>query len=120
MLNGETFVNRSVANDPVAVLGLVRTNGDLVHADLATALTVMTRWIVRMAQLGRMNRIKNGSDKTGAPGWSTWQHGLCVATRSRDERRRQSQRSSIRDRTTSENVIFLNVAGSVALSECGL
>lgn len=49
---GEVLVNRNVANDPAAVVDLVRVNGGLVQAvsieaccgaaDFATALSAMT------------------------------------------------------------------------------
>lgn len=73
-LEGETLVNRSVANDPAAVVDLVRANGGLVRAvsieaccgaaDFATALAEMTEWTVRMAHPSGVNRMKNGPDKT--------------------------------------------------------
>ena len=73
-VEGETLVNRSVANDPAAVVDLVRANGGLVRAvsieaccgaaDFATALAEMTEWTVRMAHPSGVNRMKQGPDKT--------------------------------------------------------
>jgi transposase len=73
-LEGETLVNRSVANDPAAVVDLVRATGGLVRAvsieaccgaaDFATALAEMTEWTVRMAHPSGVNRMKQGPDKT--------------------------------------------------------
>lgn len=73
-VEGETLVNRSVANDPAAVVDLVRVNGGLVRAvaieaccgaaDFATALAEMTEWTVRMAHPSGVNRMKQGPDKT--------------------------------------------------------
>lgn len=71
---GEVLVNRNVANDPAAVVDLVRVNGGLVQAvsieaccgaaDFATALAEMTEWTVRMAHPSGVNRMKQGPDKT--------------------------------------------------------
>lgn len=73
-VEGEVLVNRSVANDPAAVVDLVRMNGGLVRAvsieaccgaaDFATALAAMTEWTVRMAHPSGVNRMKQGPDKT--------------------------------------------------------
>lgn len=71
---GETLVNRNVANDPGAVLDLVRTHGGLVRAvaleaccgaaDFATRLAEGTEWPVRLAHPSAVNRLKQGPDKT--------------------------------------------------------
>ena len=71
---GETVVNRSVANNPGAVRDLVRSHGGLVRgvsieaccgaADFATALADLTEWEVRMAHPSRVNRMKKDKDKT--------------------------------------------------------
>ena len=73
-LEGVTLANRSVANDPMAVVDLVRMHGGLVQgvaieaccgaADFATVLGDRTEWAVRMAHPGSVNRLKNGPDKT--------------------------------------------------------
>ena len=71
---GETLVNRSVANDPGAVRDLVRCQGGLVvaasieaccgAAEFATALSDLTEWTVRMAHPSRVSRMKDSPDKT--------------------------------------------------------
>lgn len=71
---GETLVNRSVANDPGAVRDLVRSHGGLVQgvsieaccgsADFATALAELTEWNVRLAHPSHVNRMKKDQDKT--------------------------------------------------------
>ena len=71
---GETLVNRNVANDPGAVRDLVRTHGGLVRgvaieaccgaADFATRLAELTDWTVKMAHPSAVNRLKQGPDKT--------------------------------------------------------
>jgi transposase len=71
---GQELVNRSVANDPGAVRDLVRSRGGLVRgvsieaccgaADFATALAELTEWTVRLANPGRVNRMKKDADKT--------------------------------------------------------
>lgn len=72
--DGETVVNRNVANEPAAVVDLVRVHGGLVlgvaieaccgAADFASALAQMTEWTVRMAHSGAVNRMKKDPDKT--------------------------------------------------------
>jgi len=71
---GKTLVNRSVANHPSAVEDLVKMYGGLVKtvaieaccgaADFATALAEQTKWTVRMAHPGSVNRLKSSPDKT--------------------------------------------------------
>ena len=71
---GETLVNRSVANDPGAVRDLVRSCGGSIRAvsieaccgaaDFATDLADLTEWTVRLAHPSRVNRMKKDKDKT--------------------------------------------------------
>jgi transposase len=72
--DGETMVNRSVANDPAAVMDLIRAHGGLVRAvaieaccgaaNFAAALAHMSGWTVRMGHPSGVNRMKQGPDKT--------------------------------------------------------
>lgn len=72
--DGETMINKNVANDPGAVRDLVRIYGGIVRgvaieaccgaADFATQLTELTEWTVRLAHPGAVDRLKQGPDKS--------------------------------------------------------
>ena len=72
--DGETMINKNVANDPGAVRDLVRVCGGLVRgvaieaccgaADFATQLTDLTEWTVRLAHPSAVDRLKQGPEKT--------------------------------------------------------
>lgn len=72
--DGETMINKDVANDPGAVRDLVRIYGGIVRgvaieaccgaADFATQLAELTEWTVRLAHPGAVERLKQGPDKS--------------------------------------------------------
>lgn len=72
--DGETMINKNVANDPGAVRDLVRICGGIVRgvaieaccgaADFATQLAELTEWSVRLAHPSAVDRLKQGPDKS--------------------------------------------------------